>query len=85
MCKTVDSIRTFQSRINRCYPVTKAINLPLGITGGKRVNLISDNQVVKKNLPPHKSNQCTGLDRPLWLQEVDAPRISRKRQMKMVS
>jgi hypothetical protein len=85
ICKTVDSIHTFQSRIHRCYPVTKAINLPLDITGGKRVKLISDNQLVKKGFTPCKSNPCTGPDRPLGLQEVDTPRISRKRQTKMVS
>jgi hypothetical protein len=43
MCNTVDSIHTFQSRIQRCYPVIKPINLPLDFTGGKWVTLISDN------------------------------------------
>jgi hypothetical protein len=35
------------------------------ITGGKRVKLINDNQLVKNGLTPRKSNPCTGLDRPL--------------------
>jgi hypothetical protein len=65
--------------------VTTAINLPFDITGGKRVQLISDDQLVEKGLTPRKSNPCTGLDRPFGLQEVDAPRISTQRHMKMAS
>jgi len=31
------------------------------------------------------SNPHTGLDRPLWLQKVEAPRISSSQYMKVVS
>jgi hypothetical protein len=50
------------------------------------VQLVTARQVIPGALPCTcvKSNPLTGLDRPLGLQEVEAPRFLDNRHMKMV-
>ena len=55
----------------------------LTVQGGKASQVDKRKSGWQKGLTPRKTNTCTGLDRPLVFQKVDAPRISRQRLTKM--